>query len=311
MGVLRRVRSAGIDGLGYVVGRLKRFDPLANLVIFSEPRGGSTWLAECLARLPHTVVLWEPLNIREMPRFRRLGFAWRQPIPEDADWEPARRAFQDVFEGRMLNAWTCTLALPTDFLMAERMVVKFCRANAMIPWLVRNFAFRQKPIYLIRHPFAVVASQMAHAGWRREFDGFRMPDCPYRELYDRHAAFLSSLSSKEEELLAIWCLANLVPLNHPRRDLDWITVHYEDLLERPRVELGRVFSAWGMALSPAVLDHVGLASSTAGGALPGSAAQLTKWQRAFTPAQVDRMLAVLAYFGVRRYGAGLYPDRGA
>lgn len=91
--------------------------------------------------------------------FRDLGFSWRQRIDEGTQWDEARAAFERTFRGRTLNLWSCTSDLG-DYLRAERLVVKLCRANGALPWLTEAFDFRYAPIYLVRHPFAVAASQV-------------------------------------------------------------------------------------------------------------------------------------------------------
>ena len=180
---------------------------------------------------------------------------------------------------------------------------------------MRTFSFKYKPLYLLRHPFAVAASQMSHGGWNHEFAGFQIPDCPFREFYDRHAAFLATLRSEEEVRVATWCLTNVVPLRHRRNNVDWITIHYEDLVTAPRAELTRAFQAWGMPLPDAVLEQVGVDSSTTDRsrakdeASAGGDARLTKWRSAFSERQVHRMMDVLAYFEITLYGADPLPVR--
>ena len=40
-----------------------KFKAEEGIVIFSEARGGSTWLMEILNNIPNTVVDWEPLHV--------------------------------------------------------------------------------------------------------------------------------------------------------------------------------------------------------------------------------------------------------
>lgn len=294
------------------VSRCQCFDPLENLVIFSDPRGGSTWITEAINRIPNTVVLWEPLHLREVDRFQQLEFAWRQFIPESAQWPEAIQAFTDVFSGKVLNPWTCQGNSAVDFWRAERMVVKFCRANAMIPWLTANFALRYRPIYLVRHPFAVAASQMEHGAWGKEFRRFEVPDCPYNEPYIEHADYLRSLQSMEESLVAMWCLTNGVPLENPRNNVDWITIFYEDLIANPKMELTRVFQSWGLTIPGGVFEGIRKPSATTKDAdcQAGVEAQVAKWTRYFRADQVERLTAVLEYFNMRQYDSDLYPCKG-
>jgi hypothetical protein len=188
--VLRKLRN----GLCQVVSKMVNFDPNENLVIFGDARGGSTWMAELIGQVPKTVLLWEPLHIGRVDYFKQLNFAWRQHIPEDETWYEAQGAFEQLFRGKVLTHYTCSFSSPFYFLFADRMLVKFCRANALVPWLTRVFDFKYEPIYLVRHPFAVVASQLSHPAWESKFDGYQIPDGPYNDLYLIHAHFLSNLN---------------------------------------------------------------------------------------------------------------------
>jgi hypothetical protein len=75
----------------WLTTRIKRFDPCSHFMIFGEPRGGSTWLAETLcALIPSTAMLWEPINPQDVKALREIGFGSRQYIPEHADWNDAK-----------------------------------------------------------------------------------------------------------------------------------------------------------------------------------------------------------------------------
>ncbi|MCW8814872.1 MAG: sulfotransferase domain-containing protein [Chlorobium sp.] len=281
-----------------------------NLIVFSDPRGGSTWITELINRIPDTAVLWEPLHLAEVNLFRKLGFAWRQFIPEDDEWPEAERAFEQVFRGKVLNHWTCRMSSPMDFLRSERMVVKICRANALIPWLTRVFSFRYEPVYLVRHPFAVAASQMKHGSWDAPFTGYSIPDGRFNEPYRTHADFLLSLGSKEEALVATWCLTNMVPLTHKDNNRKWITVFYENLVLSPGNEIQRIFQRWGLQIPENILEHVNCPSATAKENMIDADAQtqLSKWKLLFDQQQIERMLEVLRYFTIDHYSEDAVPS---
>lgn len=292
------------------VSKVCNFDPLDNLMIFSDPRGGSTWLSEVVGLIPNTVVLWEPIHQRWVRHFDALNFARRQYIPEHAVWPEAEEAFRELLRGKYLTNWTCEVSPPLTFLSADRMVVKFCRGNALLPWLTKAFRFNYIPVYLVRHPFAVVASQLQHGRWDYPFTGFEIPDGPHNEIYQEHRSYLASIETKEEALTAVWCLTNGVPLKNARNDVDWITVHYEHLLSNPEEELNRIFQRWEMAIPEAALARVQTPSATTKEATftEGVEAQLAKWRSSLSADQQARMIDVLAYFEVERYGMEVYPN---
>ena len=308
--LLRIVKKPTRAGLCVVASHLRKFEPRENLIIFSDPRGGSTWITEAISQIPKTAILWEPLHPAGVAYFNKLNFGLRQFIPELETWIDAEIAFERLFKGKVLNAWTSQLSSPIRFLRAERMIVKFCRANAMIPWLTRVFNFTYDPIYLVRHPFAVSASQLKHGAWDYDFNGFVIPNSPYNDVYIQHADFLSSLKTKEEALVATWCLTNLVPLRSARNDKSWVTVYYEDLIRNPEKELERIFQRWGLPMPESVINQIKTPSVTAKETtfLNSIEQQCGKWTSFFDQQQVKRMGSVLQYFEVEHYTTDLFPN---
>lgn len=281
------------------------FDPLENIIIFSDPRGGSTWITEMVMQIPKTTVLWEPLHLTEVEHFTKLNFSWRQHIPEYEEWPEAENAFEQVLRGKVLNEWTCRLSSPLQLFSSERMIVKFVRANAMIPWLTRTFDFKYTPIHLVRHPFAVVASQLNYGSWDYEFDGFKIPNTPYNDIYLKHAGFLSKIETKEEALVATWCITNMIPLTNTRNNVDWLTIFYEDLIVDPEREMNRIFSRWNLSVPDTVYEMMRKASSTTKDATFELSIdeQLSKWKTVFSTEQLQKMQDVLNYFDVKVYSA--------
>jgi hypothetical protein len=119
---------------------------------------------ELINLIPKTVILWEPMHRRQIYPFNIRNFPVRHYVPEDVVWDEGKRMFEHMLSGKFLNDWTCSQSFPLSYLMADRMIVKFCRAHALLPWLTRNFQFNYAPIFLVRRPFAVVASQLNYGG---------------------------------------------------------------------------------------------------------------------------------------------------
>ena len=288
--------------------RAVELDPTANVLLFADPRGGSTWLAETLQSGLELELLWEPLQPRLVPRFGDLGFGWRQYIPAQAKWPAARRAFQDLLRGKLLNRHVCRYTRASRLAASERVLIKFCRGNALLPWFVRQFELAHEPVLLLRHPFAVAASQMGHGHWNEASYSFDA-SAPFSEREGAHASYLASLRTRPELLVATWCLANTAALEQPPADRPWITVYYEQLLAEPAEQLGRIFERWSLDLPKRVLEQVGKPSSMTkdASALHDSTKQIAKWRQVFSPADIERMLAVLDHFGVTVYSDQLMP----
>jgi len=72
---------------------------------------------------------------------------------------------------------------------------------------------------------------------------------------------LKNINSTVEHLAAMWCLDNIVPLNHPGNNKLWITVFYENLLTNPQEEIPHIFNRLNLELPPYILDKVNISSA--------------------------------------------------
>lgn len=300
-----------IDILCILNARSRNFKPEENIMISSYPRSGSTWLMELVNEIPGTVNLWEPLHLKNVEVFDDLDFGWRQYIPEDKEWEKAEEAFQKLFRGDYLNFWLSSRSSPMEFTSADQMIVKFVRANAMLPWLTKRFNFQYEPIYLLRHPFAVAASQLKEGSWDPEFNGYKLPDMPYNEVYKTHFPFLLSLKSRPEEMVADWCINNKIVLENDRHQKDWIPIYYEEILLYPEKVLHQIFNRWDIPMPESILKKVRKPSSTTKGELfkDDIDKQLSKWQQFFDKDTITRLQRVLNYFEVDIYSDKILPEK--
>ncbi|WPP52613.1 sulfotransferase domain-containing protein [Catalinimonas niigatensis] len=289
--------------------RHKEFNPENAILIFSDPRGGSTWLAQLIQHIPNTAVVWEPLHLKEGSYFKHLNFGWRQHIPKDANWSEARQAFSELFQGKHLNAYSTFLSAIKDYRNADYLIFKFCRGNALLPWLVDQFSFKYLPVYLIRHPFAVAASQIKQGGWSSDYQGFKMPDVPFNEIYLEHKSFLSSLRTKEESLVATWCISNMHALNNDNNNQEWICIYYENLLLDPEKELKRIFQLWNMHIPEGILSAVRKPSKTtiSDSNVKNLSSQLSSWQVFFDQDTIDKLQRILDYFEITHYSKETMP----
>lgn len=305
--MIRRIqRRAGLEWKLLVIRvlnhlRFKEFSPENSILVFSDPRGGSTWLAEILENIPGTFIYWEPLSLQQIPQLKRLGFGWRQHIPAEQEWQDAKQIFNKLLAAKHITEWTMQKTSTVQYLRGRLPIVKICRGNDLLNWLVKQYAFKYKPIHLIRHPFAVVASQLKQGGWNR-VKGFSIPEMPFNDFYLKHQAYLETLGTPAESLLATWCITN--------RDLirggsGWITLYYEELVLNPEKVLGEVFEEWGLEMPEQLNYSIRKGSSTSVDFVGDQdiMKQLDKWQKEFTEEEKERMQKVLDYFGITAYSS--------
>lgn len=281
----------------------------AAIVLSCYARSGSTWLSEILGTTVKAATLWEPFHLDEAPKVKEFGFGWREYIPADADWPEAEALIRKILAGRFINTWTGSASRAVDLITADRLLVKCCRANGFLPWMVRRIEFEMKPIHFLRHPFAMVPSMLKFGN----FDGRGLHDALFKGRYvdrlDHHTDYILGLQSDEERIVAMWCRSQLPCLTDPDRDRYWVTSHYETLLLDPEAEMARIFSEWDRPVPPGIPERVGQPSRmTQKDTLKGDAiAQISKWQTGHSDSKQRAMLAVLSHFGVTCYGQDPLP----
>ena len=279
--------------------------PEHQLLVFSDPRGGSTWLAEILKSIPSTALLWEPLHLNFVKQLNTLNFGWRQYIPDDFEWPDAKFFFEQVLSGKVINEWTISNSTLLEYVHAKYFIVKICRGNMLLPWLTNNFNFKFKPIYLVRHPFAVVNSQLKQGGWDQVSNKFKIPETPFNDNFLIHKDYLNSLKSREEILTAIWCISNNTPMSHPNNNKKWITIYYENLLIEPDKCMSKIFNIWGIPIPEGIEETYGKKSRTAlkNTNIENPYNQLSRWERELTRHQIKNMQNVLDYFEFKTYSS--------
>lgn len=278
-----------------------RFKPNDSLLIFSDPRGGSTWLAEMIATIPGSFIYWEPLNPVYLKELKKLNFSWRQHIPKEESWPEAKAFFDQILSASIINEWTAMKMSVQEYGNGIFPIVKICRGNHLLPWLVKQFNFKYKPLYLVRHPLAVVSSQLKQGGWDSDFTKFNIPDMPFNHEYVDHKEFLEGLKSKSESLLATWCITNRDLL--AKQSNEWITVYYEELVLDPETQFHKIFSEWNLPMPNELSNRFDHWSSTSLDTSQSydQESQLNKWRNDFSAMELEGFQTILDYFDITYY----------
>jgi hypothetical protein len=286
------------------------YDIENTVVLASTGRGGSTWLTEIVATLPGYTVLWEPLHLGNNPECEEHGFGWQNYIPRGVEAPRRREYLRRLLTGANLstNVLTSLEFRPLRLLRpGGGYVAKFVNANMMLPWMMD--AFPVSGILMIRHPCAVVASQLHHGAWEHVTkENITIPEGLF-ERHDHLPEVFSEVQTHEEILAFEWALQTYVPLSSPRPHPWWL-VTYEELVSEGRTTLRSLFEALGRPVPEKAYAQLRAPSATASGALAetDTHAQLRKWRKRLSPKQIDRILRVAHAVGVSVYDDGLHPN---
>jgi hypothetical protein len=289
--------------------RLRNLRAEDALVLSCDPRSGSTWLSEVLTACTPSAVIWEPFHLDNVPRVRDAGFAWRQYIPPDADWPEAEALVRDILRGRLINQWTSWASPASGFFTAEQLIVKCCRANGFLPWMVRRVAFRRKPIHFLRHPFAIAASQIRMGNFDTAGMDADLQRGPYAKDLAESAEYIRGLQTDEERIVAMWCRTQKGALEDSQTQDRVVRMHYETLSVYPEREIQHLFDAWGEPVPEIAQAQVQKASRMTQGdsLLNDPEQQVGKWRHQFSDQQIARMGQILKDFGISAYGEDPMP----
>jgi len=282
----------------------RTYNPRDNHYIFADPRGGSTWLMEIIQSITNEPVIWEPLDLnKKYSPFNTINFDWRQYIPSDENWQEARDIFGLLFQGKIFKKNILDYSTFSQLQNSNTLLFKFCRGSALLPWLVENFEFKYKPLYMIRHPFAVASSQLRHGAWNHLIQKFEIPDTPFNKHYKKHEDFLKSLSSNEEVLVAKWCLHNVNTLGHKNNNRKWTTMTYEDFVDDPKKQTLRILKVWNIDYDISNINLKKTSVTTHKDSPKLNKKKVSHWQNTFDEHQIDKMQKVLEYFKIKTYSS--------
>lgn len=310
--VVRPVADTALRTYGAVRANTT-YDIQETIIVVSTGRGGSTWLTEILATLPGYTVIWEPLHLGNNPECREHGFDWQNYIPRGTE-APRRLAYlQQLLTGENLSTQILT---SLEFRPARLLqptggyLVKFVNANMMLPWITDTFPV--SAVLLIRHPCAVVASQIEQGAWDHVTkENMTVPE----ELFDDYphlATVFDKIETHEEVLAFEWALQTCVPLRAAPPQ-PWCLVTYEDLVVDGPSTVAAIFDYLDRPVPDAAAEQLHVPSATSSDHLEekDGTDRLNTWRERLSPEQADQILTVAHEVGISCYNETLRPDHEA
>ncbi len=293
-----------------------------NLSVFASPRGGSTWLAETLKSLTNATLVWEPLFVYNQykinnfnpfayPERQKSGMGWHQYIPEHEDWSDAKDFFDQLFSKKIVNLKLYRFNDLSKISKSETFIFKFCFGNNVLPWLVDKYEIN--PVLLVRHPCAVVASQLNYGAWDWHKTNFKYNYnmVKFKEFYEPYREVLDTISCIEERLAAEWAMTVLTPIKNKKNDIKWVTSSYEDLLLNPNQVLSKIKDRYHLEWDEKKLDKIIQKQSFTKSSFENSSGKKNKlesWKNNITSKQIDTIINFTQRLGVDFYSTDLEPD---
>lgn len=261
-------------------GRAADGEPGVTRIIAGFGRSGTTWVQDVLAEANQLRPVFEPLHPSFVPG--AAAYAHRYLTASDAApelqgllntyiwgefwslWSDYRIVRRRLYpRPRHFVSWQAfreQLHFYRESLQSFRAyhpqrrrpqrIVKLVRGNMMLGWLRAHFDARI--VFLIRHPAAVIASQMKAV---RTWDPY-----PQLEVYKKDERLVDALDTPLREFLfgkvpaveayaLSWCIENRIALDQAR-ELDIPVVCYETMLEEGEPQWRRVLAALALEKMP-------------------------------------------------------------
>jgi Sulfotransferase domain len=216
------------------VSNVHRPDGRANVLLFSTPRSGSTWLMELIWTQPGFKYCNQPLSLINAQVRLELGLNGWGELYDERSVPTLERYFDDICAGRLRFANPSPLRghyRP----VTHRIVFKEIHGLAdRIDWFSDRFDARVA--FLVRHPIAVAISAE-----RFPLLGTFLTTAYRNHFTSEQITFANRVAadgSHVERGVLSWCLQNAVPL----RDMsdDWALVTYEQLVIEPEPVIGEL-----------------------------------------------------------------------
>lgn len=249
-------------------------------VVAGFGRSGTTWIQDVLAKSNRLRPVFEPLHPAHIKGADEFAHRY---VPADTEAPDLYDFLQPFFWGRYAARWS-DYRIPVSPLKTDprqwrsggalvrylrdqknavrnllefapqrrysRRIVKFVRANMMLAWLQARFDARI--VFVIRHPAAVILSQMSARGaWNpaRRIARYRRDDSLLEALPKPVREMLFADQADVESFALSWCIENIIALREAAASGIHV-VYYERLLSHPDAEWSRVMQALELSRRP-------------------------------------------------------------
>jgi Sulfotransferase domain len=293
------------------ISNVHRPDGSPNVLLFSTPRSGSTWLMELIWTQPRFKFCNQPLSLLNPEVRRHLGLRDWPDLYSQGNLPTIERYLDDLCAGRL--RFTNPNPLRGHYRpLTHRIVFKEIHGLAdRIDWF--GDRFNARVAHLIRHPIAVAISS----------ERFPLIDAFLTTEYRRHftdeqLAFATRIAAEGSHLergVLSWCLQNAVALRQASADRAVVT--YEQLVIDPRPVIRELADKLQLpepdriaeALTvPSVNVRIKSTEETRRLLYETTADHranlVDKWRRRIDAEEEARSMAILDVFGLDVYRAG-------
>jgi len=284
----------------------KNFDPQDTIILCGAPRSGTTWMMEFLSNIQGYTGIYEPLLTSWFPEAKEAGFTPRPYFSPSFNDNQKTKYLINVFKGNIKSThpvYDFTLGNIFRRIIANKLIVKFVRANRLLPWIATNVDVKAI-VLLVRHPLNVIASQM-----KTGFRGYMLPKNISPDIlsllkemenlnldsntYDK----IKYLKTEEEILALIWALDHIIPFEFENPAL-WHTLCYEDLVLDGEATIKNFLKMHDLNIKSSHYSKLKKLSIRNQDKTTSVRLYSEKWKNYFTQSQVKNIKKVLNLFEI-------------
>jgi hypothetical protein len=293
---------------------------MRHVLVFGSGRSGTTWIGDVLASCDQCYSLFEPMrpaSVEECPGWGEFSELPGPFLPADAQHEQWHKFWTDVLNGKVKNRWTRqdwrrvpehlqNVPLVNQLLYsrakacfdrqastADTCIIKEIRCNLMLPWILKNFQI--DPLFIMRHPCAVVGSRI-RLGWECNLEDLYVQP-GLQELLAPWADNIKSVTTSVERMAVLWCIENLVPLRLVNDGI--LQAHfYEHFKAAPEAKFRLTTEALGLRATPALQRTITQKVSTPSSSKKDQAA----WHHPLSHLEGEAVVRIARSFGIEWYG---------
>jgi hypothetical protein len=284
-----------------------------NILLFSTPRSGSTWLLEMIAHQPRIKTVREPFNIRKEPVRKMLGMSSWVELYTDENF-PAILRYLKSFSNNLKVDSGFKMERPfsdTWHPITNRIVYKILHSmeNRVEELKAELHA---KALILVRHPIPVTLSRIELP----RLLAFQHSD--FRKLFNQQQIMIAEQITQNgtefEKGIVSWCFQNRLLLNSGTENL---LVTYEEMVTNRECVIKKIASFFDL-LAP---EKMMVRSKKASGSTVKSSEKnqnllhaveegdvdsrrlIEKWRRQVTPEMIEQAQHILDIFEIDIYKA--------
>jgi hypothetical protein len=216
----------------------KKYSKCNQIYLFTDGRGGGTWLMEMIADACNAITIFEPFSGRNfgyIKRFKKYSYPF---CPSDeAERLILHKFLNDVerlnnpgFRALMFNSFN-------RIFEAKNVVYKFVNKNFILSDFIKIVKPENKIILMLRNPIDVLQSRKAY-GYKdlemtQKFDWSKIWRIHDSHPLTKHVTFLDSLQNVEQLYVAEWCASVSEIFDKEELMNRIILIQYYELKENP------------------------------------------------------------------------------